>query len=191
MTAYEPTTAEARQLHLAISDPGAFVKRGDNYDEPIPDWQTRAVVAAGWRPSGQLPCTCDYAGLAGEAHKPWCEREHGPHAECASRVAHLETELATRAPALDIDAVLASIGRDYVQAINAILAGECVQDPDADTRADVHRWRGHAEARRAVLVYLSRLAGREPAAYTSSEWRNAQGVYIEEQVAEFRKLTSR
>ncbi len=48
----EATEDEVRQLLLAISDPGAFVKRGDDYAEPIPAWSARAVVAAGWRPTG-------------------------------------------------------------------------------------------------------------------------------------------
>lgn len=31
------------RLGTAVWDPGAVLKRGDNYDEPLPNWQTRAV----------------------------------------------------------------------------------------------------------------------------------------------------
>jgi hypothetical protein len=33
------------ELVHAIADPGAFVRRGDNYEEPIPSWSARAVLA--------------------------------------------------------------------------------------------------------------------------------------------------
>ncbi|MGA4864163.1 hypothetical protein ACPB9J_16100 [Streptomyces lavendulocolor] len=35
-----------RLLRLAISDPGAITPRGDNYEEPLLDWQARAVATA-------------------------------------------------------------------------------------------------------------------------------------------------
>lgn len=37
-------------------------------------------------------CTCDYWGMPGENHKPHCEIEGGPHAECALRIHELEAE---------------------------------------------------------------------------------------------------
>ena len=42
----EPRVRRDRDaIRLAISDPGSFVGRGDNYTESIPSWQTRAVLA--------------------------------------------------------------------------------------------------------------------------------------------------
>jgi hypothetical protein len=79
--------------------------------------------------------------------------------------------------------VLASWERDYVSALNAILAAY------DDNSADADRWRGHAEAYRQVCEHLRRDLGWEPAAYTSAEWRHAHGVYTDEQVAEFRRFT--
>lgn len=35
-----------RALRLAISDPGAYTPRGDNYNEHLLDWQVRAVALA-------------------------------------------------------------------------------------------------------------------------------------------------
>lgn len=44
-----------RSLRLAISDPGAFLARGDNYQESLLDWQVRAVtVAIGGSDAGAL-----------------------------------------------------------------------------------------------------------------------------------------
>jgi hypothetical protein len=34
-----------QRLLLALADPGAFVKRGDNYRERLHNWQHRAVLA--------------------------------------------------------------------------------------------------------------------------------------------------
>lgn len=35
-----------KKIRLAISDPGAFTARGDNYEEPLVQWQARALMAA-------------------------------------------------------------------------------------------------------------------------------------------------
>ena len=35
-----------RATRLAISDPGAYTPRGDNYNEHLLDWQVRAVALA-------------------------------------------------------------------------------------------------------------------------------------------------
>lgn len=86
------------------------------------------------------------------------------------------------APTTDVTATLAAWERDYVRALNAILAAY------DDSSADAHRWRGHAEAYRQVCERLRRDHGMEPAAYTSTEWRQAHGVYSDEQVAEFRRF---
>lgn len=32
------------RIRLAVSDPGTFVSRGDDYREPVPAWSARAVV---------------------------------------------------------------------------------------------------------------------------------------------------
>jgi hypothetical protein len=78
---------------------------------------------------------------------------------------------------------LAAWERDYVCALNAILAAY-----DGNS-ADAHRWRGHAEAYRQVCERLRRDLGWDPAPYTSAEWRQVHGVYTDEQVAEFRRHT--
>lgn len=48
----EPDSPEWRRLGLALADPGAFVRRGDNYRESLVSWQLRAVLAAGFRAVG-------------------------------------------------------------------------------------------------------------------------------------------
>lgn len=40
------TMAPSGCIIRAIFDPGLFVNRGDNYEEPLHRWQARAVVAA-------------------------------------------------------------------------------------------------------------------------------------------------
>jgi hypothetical protein len=76
--------------------------------------------------------------------------------------------------------LLADLERRYVQALNAILAAY------DDGSADAHRWRGHAEAYRQVCELLRRNAGLEAARYTSQEWRTANGVYTDQDIAGFR-----
>lgn len=56
----QPADDELRQLRLAISDPGAFVQRAGGHTESLPSWQSRAVLAAGWRPMEDAR----YRGLA-------------------------------------------------------------------------------------------------------------------------------
>lgn len=50
MSYESPTDDDMRTLRLAVSDPGAFLRRGNNYTEPLPSWIARAIVLAGWRP---------------------------------------------------------------------------------------------------------------------------------------------
>lgn len=66
--------------------------------------------------------------------------------------------------------------REYVAALNAVLAAPHDNDPD------VHRWRGHAEARRIAAARARRQAGDPEPEYRSAEWRAANGVYSEERV---------
>lgn len=42
----EAATRDVDLIRRAISDPGQFLPRGDNYTEAIPAWSARAVVAA-------------------------------------------------------------------------------------------------------------------------------------------------
>lgn len=34
----------ARDIRQAVADPGSFLPRGNNYEEPVPRWSSRAVV---------------------------------------------------------------------------------------------------------------------------------------------------
>jgi hypothetical protein len=74
------------QIRLRISDPGAFLPRGDNYTEPVPAWSARAVMAyvnavldkvcpTGCRPDCQATCH--------ESHAEGWLRNHLP-ADCPS-----------------------------------------------------------------------------------------------------------
>jgi hypothetical protein len=81
-----------------------------------------------------------------------------------------------------VNRLLAAWEQDYVAALNAILASA------DDGSADAHRWRGHAEAYRQVCQRIRREFDMEPVAYTSAEWRQAHGVYGDEQLAEFRRV---
>jgi hypothetical protein len=65
---------------------------------------------------------------------------------------------------------LAAFERNYVEALNAVLAAPG-DSPDVD------RWRGHAEARRQTCEEIRRQRGLPAVAYTSAEWRAANGVY--------------
>lgn len=65
---------------------------------------------------------------------------------------------------------LTSFERDYVQALNAILGSR-------GEGADVHRWRGHAEALRQVCERIRRDLGLPAANYTTESWRARNGVY--------------
>jgi len=40
--------------------------------------------------AARASCTCDYAGLEGEAHKSWCVLVGGPHAECVAQIKALD-----------------------------------------------------------------------------------------------------
>lgn len=64
--------------------------RNVTYDRDGAQAEVRRLAAA-----NAPRCTCDYAGIEGERHKPWCEIEGGPHAECRDRIAELETERGT------------------------------------------------------------------------------------------------
>jgi hypothetical protein len=83
--------------------------------------------------------------------------------------------------------LLSELERRYVQSLNAILASP----PGRARDADVNRWRGHAEAYRQVCELIRRDAGMEAGEYTSQEWRTANGVYTDEDIAEFRRIASR
>lgn len=71
---------------------------------------------------------------------------------------------------------VASMEREYVNAINAILAAA----PDS---SDVDRWRGHAEARRQEAAALRQALGMPQVNHSSREWRMANGVYSDAYVA--------
>lgn len=64
----------------------------------------------------------------------------------------------------------------YVASLNAVLAAR-------DDSPDVNRWRGMAEAYRAVCQSLRVALAVEPVDYRSDEWRYAHGVYSAERVA--------
>ena len=71
-------------------------------------------------------------------------------------------------------ALLADLERDYVRAINAVLAAGPYNDED------VYRWRGHAEAYRQVCERIRRDMDLPTVSYRSDEWRQANGVYSDE-----------
>jgi hypothetical protein len=74
------------------------------------------------------------------------------------------------------------IERDYVQALNALLA-----HPGEDgEESDYWRWQGHAERSRQIATRLRQSIGDPVPAYGSHEWRTAHGVYSDEQVNKWR-----
>jgi hypothetical protein len=74
----------------------------------------------------------------------------------------------------------------YVEALNAVLAAP----PNRESDADVNRWRGHAEAYRNAAEEIRRELGVRPGKYTTREWREANGVYTEEQTRSWTKGAS-
>lgn len=83
-----------------------------------------------------------------------------------------------------VSALLDNIEGSYVAALNSILAAADDNSPDA------HRWRGHAEALRQIASLLRISLDLPAVEYGSAEWRTANGVYIDEQVAKFRALSN-
>jgi hypothetical protein len=74
------------------------------------------------------------------------------------------------------------IERDYVQALNSLLA-----HPGGDSNLeDYWRWQGHAERSRQIATRLRESIGDPVPAYSSREWRAANGVYSDEQVNKWR-----
>ena len=110
----------------------------------------------------------------------------------ASEVARLESELER---ARDLNAELRraldaretawrmhaeSAEREYVRALNAMLASPGGNDPDVD------RWGGHAEVWRRVADAARRQAGDPVPDYRSTDWRASNGVYSQERVQQWR-----
>lgn len=96
----------------------------------------------------------------------------------ADHLAHYLTCQSKRAREAEaaVQQVLEFAERQYVAALNAILASPA-------ENADVHRWRGHAEAWRQTAEQCCRAANMTVPAYRSDEWREAHGVYTPEQIA--------
>jgi hypothetical protein len=92
------------------------------------------------------------------------------------RVAHEEQYTRAAAAEAAVQRVRERAEREYVIALNAVLASP-------NENADVHRWRGHAEALRQVAEQCCRESGVTVPAYRSDEWRRAHGVYTPEQIA--------
>jgi hypothetical protein len=88
--------------------------------------------------------------------------------------------LADRAAAAEaaVQRVRERAEREYVISLNAVLASP-------NENADVHRWRGHAEALRQVAEQCCLESGVTVPAYRSDEWRLAHGVYTPEQIAQW------
>lgn len=86
-------------------------------------------------------------------------------------------------PPPSVERELAWAEQRYVNAINAIL----VAPPGG---SDVERWRGYAEAYRQVCEVRRRDHGLPAVRYQSDEWRSANGVYSDAQVAEMRRVAS-
>jgi hypothetical protein len=91
-----------------------------------------------------------------------------------------ESSPALHIPNDTITDLIAGWEREYVRALNAVLAAS------DGSSADANRWRGHAEAYRQVCERARRAAGLDPVEMTSAEWRTAHGVYTDTEVAAFR-----
>ena len=78
-----------------------------------------------------------------------------------------------------------SAEREYVRALNAILASRGGDGPDVD------RWRGNAETWRRCAQAARRQAGDAVPDYRSVEWRARNGVYSAECVEEWRGQEAR
>jgi len=87
----------------------------------------------------------------------------------------LQDELERDAFRRQRDALLADLERDYVAALNAVIAAPA----GYDKTADANRWRGHAEAYRQVCQRIRRDGGLPWVQYGSDEWRREHGVYSE------------
>lgn len=96
----QPTVGEwaavrlAEEVRTLRANNAAMVRHLDALEDPdVADDEVAHLRARAAVLEGAVRCTCDYAGMAGEPHKDFCEIEGGPHAECKTRVDVLEQEL--------------------------------------------------------------------------------------------------
>lgn len=74
--------------------------------------------------------------------------------------------------------VVRDLGERYVMAVNAVLCAPS-GSPDVD------RWRGHAESARTIAEWWCRTLDLDPSlcAFSTTEWREANGVYSDAYLA--------
>lgn len=90
--AEEVRTLRARIAELSADPPCAERDHETGAPMPCAAEVENATLRARVAELERVPCTCDYAGMEGEWHKPFCEIEGGPHVECRYRIAELEAQ---------------------------------------------------------------------------------------------------